>query len=81
MSLETSVSSAEEATIKAEKELEAAESKLEVVDGQPMLAENSGRFKRLKGAAARAKDEEISLRESLEAKEALFVRAREENKV
>ncbi|ONK62901.1 uncharacterized protein A4U43_C07F9300 [Asparagus officinalis] len=80
LSLEKSVSSAEEATIKAQKELEAAEAKLELVDGQPVPAENLGRLKRLRGYASKAKDEETSLRESLEAKEALFARALEENK-
>lgn len=72
---------AEAATVRAQKELEAAESKLVVVDGQPVQAENPGRLKRLKGYATKAKDEESSLRESLEAKQAIFARALEENKV
>lgn len=81
LSLEKSTALAEGATVKAQKELESAEAKLEVVDGQPVHAENSGRLKRLKGYATKAKEEEISLRESLEAKEALLARAFEENKV
>ncbi|KAJ6803538.1 nuclear cap-binding protein subunit 1-like [Iris pallida] len=80
LSLQKGLSLAEEASIKAQKELEAAESKLVIVDGQPAPAENPGRLKRLKGYAGKAKDEEISLRESLETKEALLVRALKENK-
>ncbi|ONK68418.1 uncharacterized protein A4U43_C05F11300 [Asparagus officinalis] len=80
VSLDKSVSLAEGATIKAQKELEAAEAMLELVDGQPVHTNNLGRLKRLKGYAAKAKDEEISLREALEAKEALIARALEENK-
>lgn len=67
--------------MKALKEFEAAEARLEVVDGQPVQAEKPGRLKRLKGYAEKAKEEEVSVRESLEAKEALFARALEENKV
>lgn len=67
--------------MKALKEFEAAEARLEVVDGQPVQAEKPGRLKRLKGYAEKAKEEEVSARESLEAKEALFARALEENKV
>lgn len=80
-SLERSVLLAEEATRKAVEEYEAAELKLEVVDGQPVQSEKPGRLKRLKGYAEKAKDDETSMRESLEAKEALLARAVEENKV
>ncbi|KAG1338636.1 nuclear cap-binding protein subunit 1 [Cocos nucifera] len=79
-SLDRSVLLAEEATRKAIKEYEAAESKLEVVDGQPVQSEKPGRLKRLKGYSEKAKDDETSMRESLEAKEALLARAVEENK-
>lgn len=72
---------AQETSVKAQKEYENAELKLEIVDGQPVQAEKPGRLKRLKGYADRAKHEETSIRESLEAKEALLARALEENKV
>lgn len=80
-SLEKSVLSAQNSAIKATAELEAVEPKLEIVDGEPVLAENPVRLKRLKAFADRAKEEEISVRESLEAKEALFARAHNENEV
>ncbi|XP_072997664.1 nuclear cap-binding protein subunit 1 [Typha latifolia] len=79
-SLEKSVLVAVEVTAKAFKEFEAADLKLEVVDGQPVQAEKPGRLKRLKGYADKAKDEEVSIRDSLEAKEALLARALEESK-
>ncbi|KAJ0979646.1 hypothetical protein J5N97_015120 [Dioscorea zingiberensis] len=79
-SLENGVTLAEETVSKTKKDLEAAESKLQVVDGQPIQAEKPGRLKRLKGYADRASDEVLSLKESLEAKEALLSRALEENK-
>ncbi|KAG6532910.1 hypothetical protein ZIOFF_006769 [Zingiber officinale] len=79
--LEKGVSIAEETASKALKEFEAADARLEVVDGQPVQAEKPGRLKRLKGYAEKAKEEEVSVRESLEAKEALFARALEENKI
>lgn len=79
-SLEKAILVAEEASVKAQKDYQAAESKLEVVDGQPVQAEKPGRLKRLKGYADRAKYDETSTRESLEVKEALLVRALEENK-
>ncbi|XP_077218182.1 ARM repeat superfamily protein isoform X2 [Tasmannia lanceolata] len=78
-SLEKGVASSEDSALKAKAELEAAESKLEIIDGEPVRAENSVRLKRLKGYADRAKDEEISIRDSLEAKEALLARALAEN--
>ncbi|XP_068659456.1 nuclear cap-binding protein subunit 1 isoform X2 [Aristolochia californica] len=78
-SLQKSILSAEDSTAKATEGLEAAESKLEVVNGEPVQAENPVRLKRLKSYADKAKEEETSLRESLEAKEALLTRAFGEN--
>lgn len=72
---------AEEAATKARAELETAESKLTLMDGEPVLGENPVRMKRLKSNADKAKEEEITVRESLEAKEALLARAIEENEV
>lgn len=79
--MEGSVLLAEEAATKAREELEAAESKLTLMDGEPVLGENPVRMKRLKSNANKAKEEELSVRESLEAKEALLARAIEENEV
>ncbi|XAR67259.1 hypothetical protein NMG60_11001947 [Bertholletia excelsa] len=73
------VMSAEEAATKAEAELEASESKLTLVDGEPVMGENPGRVKRLKAHAERTKEEVVSAHESLEAKQALLARAVEEN--
>ncbi|CAL9751894.1 unnamed protein product [Musa acuminata subsp. burmannicoides] len=78
--LKKSVLLAEDVAVKALKEFEAAETRLEVVDGQPVQAEKPGRLKRLKGYAEKAKDDEIAAREALEAKDALLARALEENK-
>lgn len=61
--------------------MEVAESKLTLVDGEPVLGENPVRLNRLKLHAEKAKEEEISVRESLEAKEALLARALDENEV
>lgn len=80
-SLNKSIVSAEETAAKAKTELEAAESKLTLVDGEPVLGENPVRLKRLKSYAEKAKEEEVSVRESLEAKEALLARALDENEV
>ena len=52
-----------------------------LVDGEPVVGENPARMKRLKSNAAKTKEEEVSTRESLESKEALFARALEENEV
>lgn len=79
--IEKGVPAAEEATAKAIKEYEDAEAKLEIVGGQPVPAEKPVRLKRLKGYIEKAKDEELSIRESIEAKGALLDRALEENKV
>lgn len=72
---------AEEASSKAKAELEEAESKLTLMDGEPVLGENPVRMKRLKSNADKAQQEELSARESLEAKEALLRRAIDENGV
>ncbi|OVA14213.1 MIF4G-like [Macleaya cordata] len=77
--LEKSVLSAEEAASKAKAELETAETKLALVDGEPVLGEGPVRMKRLKSYAERANEELVSVRDSLEAKEALLARALEEN--
>lgn len=77
-SLERSVVLAEKAASRAREELESAESKLSVIDGEPVLGENPVRIKRLKSYAEKAKEEEVSVRDSLEAKEALLARAVDE---
>lgn len=80
-SLKKSVLSAEESASKARAELSAAESKLTLMDGEPVLGENPVRMKRLKSQADKANEEELSVRESLEAKEALFAQAVDEIEV
>ncbi|KAB1225560.1 Nuclear cap-binding protein subunit 1 [Morella rubra] len=77
-SLKTGIVAAEEAAEEAKTELEAAESKLTLVDGEPVLGENPVRLSRLKSRAEKAKEEEVSARESLEAKDALLARALDE---
>ncbi|KAH7844207.1 hypothetical protein Vadar_025482 [Vaccinium darrowii] len=77
--LKKGVMSAEEAATKAKAELEGAESQLTLMDGEPVLGENPVRLKRLKARAEKTKEEEVSARESLEAKEALLARALDEN--
>lgn len=72
---------AEGAASRARKELESAESKLSIVDGEPVMGENPVRIKRLKSYAEKAKEEEVAVRESLEAKEALLARAVDEIEV
>ncbi|KAJ9164313.1 hypothetical protein P3X46_023908 [Hevea brasiliensis] len=79
LSLQKNVLSAEEAATKAKAELDAAESKLTLVDGEPVLGENPAKMKPLKSNAEKTKEEEISVRDSLEAKEALLARALDEN--
>ncbi|CAL5402505.1 unnamed protein product [Camellia sinensis] len=69
--LKNSVVSAEEAATKAKAELEGAEAKLTLVDGEPVLGENPVRLKRLKANAEKTKEAEV--------KEALLARALEEN--
>lgn len=80
-SLKKSLASAEGEAATTKAELEAAESKLTLVDGEPVLGENPVRLKRLKSFAEKAKEEETSVQESLEAKEALLARAFNENEV
>lgn len=82
-SLNKSVVSAKEAASKALAELEDAKSKptLALVDGEPVLAENPVKMKRLKSNVDKTLENEVSTREALEAKEALFVRAVEEIEV
>lgn len=77
--LKKSVVTAEQNAAKAKAELDAAETKLMLVDGEPVVGENPARMKRLKSNAAKTKEDEVSTRESLESKEALFARALEEN--
>ncbi|PKA60876.1 Nuclear cap-binding protein subunit 1 [Apostasia shenzhenica] len=79
-SLEKDIFLALEATVKAQNEYESAESKLDIIDGQSVHAEKPGRLKRLKAYADKVREEETSLRDSLEAKEALLIRALEESK-
>lgn len=80
-SLKKTLQSAEEAAAKAQTELEDAESKLSLVDGEPVLGDNPVRMKRLKSYAEKSKEEELTARESLEAREALLARAVSENEV
>ncbi|XP_054800174.1 nuclear cap-binding protein subunit 1 [Prosopis cineraria] len=79
LSLKKSIAPAVEAAKEAKAELDAAESKLTLVDGEPVLGENPVRLNRLKSRAEKAKEEVVSLQESLEAKEALLARAADEN--
>ncbi|KAL2929091.1 Nuclear cap-binding protein subunit 1 [Bienertia sinuspersici] len=60
-------------------ELEAAESKLTLMNGEPVVGDNPLKLKRLKTSSEKAEAEEVSLRDSLEAKEALLLRALGEN--
>ncbi|XP_042006458.1 nuclear cap-binding protein subunit 1-like [Salvia splendens] len=79
-SLKKSVVLAAEAASKAQAELEDAKSKLilTLVDGEPVLAENPVKMKRLNANVERTKQEELSTQESLEAKESLLARAVDE---
>ncbi|KAL8033174.1 hypothetical protein ABFS82_13G145400 [Erythranthe guttata] len=79
-SLKKSVQSVTEAASKAQAELDDAKSKptLALVDGEPVLAENPVKMKRLNSKVEKTKEEEVSTRDSLEAKEALFARAVDE---
>ncbi|GLU19292.1 hypothetical protein SLE2022_355520 [Rubroshorea leprosula] len=78
-SLKKSLVSAEKATAQAKAELEAAESKLTLVDGEPVLGENPVRLKHLKSHAEKTEEEEVSMLDSLDAKEALLAQALTEN--
>jgi len=72
---------AKEASAKAIKELEEAKSVLEIVEGQPAIAERPGRIRRLESHVKNAEDKERTIEESLEVKGALLARALEESKV
>ena len=80
-SLKKGLQVAKEVSAKAIKELEEAKSVLEIVEGQPAPAERPGRLRRLQVHADKAKEEEVTTEESLEAKGALLARALEESKV
>ncbi|KAL9253827.1 Nuclear cap-binding protein subunit 1-like protein, partial [Drosera capensis] len=80
-SLRKDVQSAEVAAEKADDELNAAESKLALMNGEPVLGEDPVQLKRLKSNSDKAKEEVVSISDSLEAKEALLVRALDENRV
>ncbi|KAL2564936.1 hypothetical protein AAZV13_19G075900 [Glycine max] len=79
LSLKKNFSSAEETAKEAKAELDAAESKLTLVDGEPVLGDNPTRLNRLKLHAEKTKNEVVSLQKSSEAKEALLAQAMEEN--
>ncbi|RLN39442.1 nuclear cap-binding protein subunit 1 [Panicum miliaceum] len=79
-SLKKGLQVAKEVSAKATKELEEAKSVLEIVEGQPAPAERPGRLRRLQAYADKAKKEEVTTEESLEAKGALLARALEESK-
>lgn len=51
------------------------------MDGEPVLGDNPTKLKRLKSSAEKAKEEELSVQESLEAKDALLARALDEIEV
>ncbi|KAI7750295.1 hypothetical protein M8C21_005816 [Ambrosia artemisiifolia] len=77
--LKKSLVKAEKIAAMAKAELDGAENKLMLVDGEPVVGDNPAKTKRLKLNAERTKEDEVSTRESLESKEALFARALEEN--
>ncbi|CAI0546788.1 unnamed protein product [Linum tenue] len=79
VSLKKNVLVAEEAAARAKAELDAAESKLTLMNGEPVMGDNPVKMKRLKSHADKAKEEEESVRDSLDAKEALLARATVEN--
>ncbi|QCD96897.1 nuclear cap-binding protein subunit 1 [Vigna unguiculata] len=79
LTIKKNISSAEEAAMEAKAELYAAESKLTLVDGEPVLGDNPVRLNRLKSHAEKTKEDVVTLTESLQSKEALLARAIEEN--
>ncbi|GAU24679.1 hypothetical protein TSUD_322870 [Trifolium subterraneum] len=79
LSLKRNISSAEVAVNEAKAEVDAAESKLALVDGEPVIGENPVRLNRLKSRVEKAQEELLSIQESVEAKEALLGRATDEN--
>ncbi|CAK8542726.1 unnamed protein product [Lathyrus sativus] len=78
-SLKRNISSAEAAANEAKTELDIAESKLALVEGEPVIGDNPVRMNRLKSRAEKAKEELVSIQDSIEAKEALLARATDEN--
>ncbi|CAN1264032.1 Nuclear cap-binding protein subunit 1 [Linum perenne] len=78
-SLKKNVLITEEAAARAKAELDAAESNLTLMNGEPVLGDNPVKMKRLKSHAEKSKEEAESVRDSLEAKEALLARATVEN--
>ncbi|GAB2281271.1 Nucleic acid dioxygenase ALKBH1 [Dionaea muscipula] len=78
-SLRKDVQLAETASAKADDELNAAQSKLTLMNGEPVLGDNPVRLKRLESFAEKAKEDLVSVCESLEAKEAILARALDEN--
>ncbi|PNY03885.1 nuclear cap-binding protein subunit 1-like [Trifolium pratense] len=79
LSLKRNISSAEVAVNEAKAEVDAAASKLALVDGEPVIGENPAMLNRLKSHAEKAQEELVSIQESVEAKEALLGRATDEN--
>ncbi|CAI0546745.1 unnamed protein product [Linum tenue] len=75
VSLKKNVLVAEEAAARAKAELDASESKLTLMNGEPVMGDSPVKMKRLKSHADKAKEEEESVRDSLDAKEALLARA------
>ncbi|CAI0450221.1 unnamed protein product [Linum tenue] len=79
LSLKKNVLVAEEAAARAKAELDASESKLTLMNGEPVMGDSPVKMKRLKSHADKAKEEEESVRDSLDTKEALLARATVEN--
>lgn len=79
--LKKRLQSAEETAAIAEADLETAESKLTLMNGEPIVGDNPVKLRRLKSLSEKAKEELMSARETLEAKEALLLRALDENEV
>ncbi|KAL5712931.1 Nucleic acid dioxygenase ALKBH1 [Ranunculus cassubicifolius] len=79
LSLKKNVSMAEESVLKAQEEVDAAETKLSLMEGEPVLGDNPNRLRRLKSRVDKMKEDEVSTRDSLQAKEALLARAVGEN--
>ena len=73
-SIKKNVLVAEKASANARVELEAAESKLLLVEGEPVLGDDPLKMKRLRTTVEKTGEAELSLRESLEVKEALLNR-------
>lgn len=63
---------AEKASANARVELEASENKISLVEGEPVLGDNPAKMKRLKSTVEKAREVEVSLRDSVEAKQVLL---------